>query len=674
MVSRNDTYEFTLVATTAQAGAEDYLGSVIVGLDPAVAADIAGTPGRVDALAVVLTADASSDSFVLAASGVLPAGVEAVASSVVVDEQLSVLNRFLDPFSTVLVGFSFVALFIAAFIVTNTFNISVSQRLRELAMLRAVGAGPTQVALLVSIESLLVGVLSSGVGIMLGLLVARGIVGLLSAAGGFPSVELVTSASTVMFAVVLGVGVTFLASLRPALRASRVAPVAAFSAAAATPRSRRPFLGFAGLLLGAAIFATSILLLPGAAPRLALGAVGAALFYASIPALAAVLIGPISRAVVLLRPSSVVASLAAANASRTPRRTSAAASAMIVGLSLVSAVTVVAASVSSTLTTALADHIAGSHVARSEQQGPGGVPREYVADLQETKAFASVVGVRPATVGIGGTGRGVSSVDPEGFTSVFDLEVVQGTMDVSSPFSVALEQSLAESLSLRSGMSVEVTHLNGQAVMWEVVGVFKDPGLLLADVVVSKETMDVEGVPTQNDRYVVAGGPALDIEARLSEFSLVYPQVTLEDLATFQESRSAQIDRLLGVVNALLGLTVLVAAIGIANTLSLTVLERAREIGLLRAVGASRRQVKRMVRLESLLIGVLGGVLGVTVGVGFGILLTRAFPEALAGSVTVPAGRLLVLFVAGALTALGASWWPARRAAASDVVAAVTTD
>ena len=594
---------------------------------------------------------------------------------------LDSLKSFVNFLKVALLVFGGIAVFVGAFTIYNTLSITVAQRSRELALLRALGATRRQVLRSVVVEALAVGTVASAIGLVAGLGLAK-LLGSLFAAMGIdlPSTSTVFGARTIIVSLAVGIIVTVLAGLGPALRATRVSPVTAMREGAEIPPGRigrrAPlFAAITGVLatgvLGLSLLGSGI----EVEDRLLLLAPGSLLLFIAVALISPKLVP--SLASVLGRPGQRIAGaaggLARRNASRNPGRTAATAAALMIGIALVAFSAVIGAGMRESTKGALADQVRADYVVVGQD---GWSP----IDPDAAKAVAKVPGVQVSTGLVQDDARAfgkkisVDGVDEKQIASVFGFDWDKGSDDAYAELGsggAIVTDRFAEDHHLGVGDHFGVTALRGDKLDLSVAGISKPDRfnpLGTGEVTIARSAYD-RSFTAERERYafVAADGasrPAL--EKALASF----PDVKLQSKSEFQTDQSAWVDQILGIFYALLGLAVIVSLFGIVNTLALSVLERTRELGMLRAVGMSRRQVRRMIRHESVVTALIGAVLGI----GIGLLLSALATAALSGEglrYAVPVGSLvaftIVAGVAGVLAAIG----PARRASRLDVLKAL---
>ena len=638
--------------------------------------------GDFDQVEAMASEGTDEDALAERVRDVLDDDVEVLTSEELAEESAEELAGVLGVFTTALLAFAGVALFVGIFIIVNTFSITVAQRIREFALLRAVGASRRQVLASVLTEAGILGLFGGLVGVVVGVALAVGLQAMLTAFGmDLPAEGVVLLPRTVVVGVLVGFLVTLASAVAPALKATRVAPIEALQSASIPPPARR---GWLRPLLGALVAVTGVALLVAGLfgdVAVALLAPGTVLVFLGIALLSPFLTRPILTVVgaPVSRARGVPGELARENAMRSPRRTATTASALMIGVGLVGFVTVFGASMSASLSSAIDDVYRMDFDVRSTTFGTISPDiGDELAELEEVElALTQRMGQfeHGAATGMG-TGSFLVGVEIERITDLYAIEVTEGSLEAVADGGIALAESLSESAEVGYGEQIELSFpATGDATL-EVVAVFDDasidvPAMISLDThrehFVSDEVFAV-GVVLEDGVSLEEGQTAVD------EVLEAYPGVAAMDRAAVRENLTGQVDQIVGIVYGLLALAVIIAFVGIVNTLALSVFERVREIGLLRAVGMSRRQVRSMVRWESVLISVLGVGLGLVVGVFFGWLLVESLQDEFPLSFVVPVGQLLAAVVVAVLAGVLAGVLPARRAARVDVLRAITTE
>jgi putative ABC transport system permease protein len=575
--------------------------------------------------------------------------------------------------------FAGVALFVGAFIIYNTFSITVAQRTQEFGLLRALGASGGQVMTSVVVEAILVGLIASVIGIGVGLLIAAGLNALLEAFGiDLPSSGLELQARTIVVSLSVGTLVTVASAILPARKAARVSPMEALREAAPQPARFSRLRILAGVLItlaGAAILMVG--LMADVDQPIALVGAGALVVFLGVAFLAPLFAGLLAR--VVGAPAArlgLTGKLAQKNAERNPRRTAATASALMIGLALVGLIGIFSASLKATTNKVVDESLKADFTISptSITQLPMISPEvaEAVAAREEVGVVApfrlgQFRNAKEQTLYIVGT-------DPSAFEQTADIEVSSGDLSSLTEDEVFLYAPTGDDLGLSVGEPLRVRFPATGAQELEVVGLFENKALLNADYIVSMDTFE-ENFPDAVDSSVfVTAAPGVDMATArraLDEVVEDYPSVRVQDQTETKEQAATQVDQLLGLVTALLGLALLIALLGITNTLALSVFERTRELGLLRAVGMMRRQARAMIRWESVIIAIIGALLGIAIGIFFGWALVTSLESEGISELDIPGGQLILYVVIAGLAGVIAAIPPARRAARLNVLEAL---
>lgn len=658
--------------------ANNLLGARLTAWDVDVASQVLGVEGEVDSIDVVANPGVAPDELAVTIERSLPDGVEAVTGTQVEYEAGQSAEGLMDAFQNILLGFAAIALFVSAFFINNTFSIVIGQRTQQLALLRSLGARRAQVITSVLVEALVVGVLASAIGIGFGLVIALALQTMLEAAGfDLPGQGVALAPRTVVAAIVVGLGVTLVASLAPARRASTVAPVEGMRegyAPQVTSRLRRGVVGavlttIGVLLVGGGLFVadetTTVVALLGS------GALVAFLGIAQLsPVLAVPLAGTLGRPVA--RVFHTTGRLAHANAVRNPDRTAKTASALMIGLALVSTVFIVGSSMKRTLAASIEDTVSADYVLSTP--GSTGFSPAVTARVAELDEIEAISGVRFNRFLIEGHERDLVAADAQAAGAVVDIDTQEGDLGDLHDQSIFIHEDPARDLGLTIGDEVTVEFATGGPRPLRVVGIYADAtfaGNYLVDLDLFSRYYPTSDLDVLAFAKLV---PGTDLESARHAIDAVLadqPQVQVDDRAAFQADQQAQIDNMLIAVNGLLGLALFIALLGIGNTLALSVLERTREIGLLRAVGMTRHQTQHMVLVESAMVAIFGAVLGVVVGTAFGVAITTAMPDSVIATIAIPFRTLAIVVAAAAVCGVAAGYFPARRAARLDVLQAV---
>ena len=621
------------------------------------------------------------DSVGVQLSESLPGSVQAQTAAAHDRFSLDSLKTFVNFLKVLLLVFGGIAVFVGAFTIYNTLSITVAQRSRELALLRALGATRRQVLRSVVVEALAIGTVASAIGLVAGIGLAKLLGGVFASFGiDLPSTSTVFGARTIIVSLVVGIVVTVLAGLGPALRATRVSPVTAMREGADIPAGRigrrAPlFAAVAGALalgvLGLGLFGPGI----DAEGRLALLAPGSLLLFIAVALISPRLVPRLASA--LGRPgqwiAGVAGGLARRNAMRNPGRTAATAAALMIGIALVAFSAVLGAGLRESTKGALAEQVRAEYVIVGQD---GWSP----IDPDAAKAVAGVPGVDVSTGLVQDRARAfgdriaVDGVDERQIASVFGFDWKQGSDGAYAALAsggAIVTDRFADDHDLALGDRFEVTAVKGDRLDLSVAGISKPDRfnpLGTGEVTIARSAYD-ESFTAERERYAFVSAKSAS-RPQLEQALASFPDVKLQSKSEFQTDQSAWVDQILGVFYVLLGLAVIVSLFGIVNTLALSVLERTRELGMLRAIGMSRRQVRRMIRHESVVTALIGAVLGIGVGlIMAGLATTALSKEGL--RFAVPVGSLVTFTVVAAVAGVLAAMGPARRASRLDVLRAL---
>lgn len=684
VVGANGVETFTLVGTLGlKSGGDGFFGATLAAFDPVTAQTVLDSEGLYTTIDMAIADGADSNKVKAAIEAVLPAGTEVITGRQVAEETSESISEIVSIFRWVLLGFAMVALFVSAFLINNTFQIIISQRLRELALLRAVGANGGQVRRMVITESMIIAAVATFVGFFGGIVVSKLLTAIFNAGGaGFPDAATVIAPRTMLVALVVGFGVTLLATIVPALRASRIPPVAAMRPElASTERGgvRRRIVGPLMLAAGAAMYVYGILGDPGSTLKIILfAAAGAVLVFLGVTLLASTFAGPVSRLLgaPVEKAFGVPGTLARQNAARSPRRTSSTASALMIGVALVSAVGVIASSLTDSLSEQLGSSIKADFFFTDESFQ--GFSSDFVDELSTLPELSGVSGVRLGSLQVEGSERSLAAIDSDGFANIIDVDVTDGGFDGFADSGLMIHKDPAKDLGLGVGDSIDITWKNGTTQTLRITGIFADASITGANWMVDMGTFEAANPSSKNDLFAGARiADGVEIDAARSAIGAVaerFPQVKVQDQAEFRKSQEDQLNQLLAVIYGLLFFAVIIAVLGIMNTLALAVFERTREFGLVRAIGATQRQLKRAVRWEAVIVSVFGALLGLVVGLPLGVVATKGMKSLGVQSTSLPVGTIILILVAAVVAGILAAIWPARRAAKLDVLEAIATE
>jgi len=669
--NRPQTFTITGIVTF---GADDNLAGVtLAGFDPATAQALFNARGYYDTISVLAAPGADTVKLQRAIEAILPPGVEVVSGQTVASELSTAVNNELSFISTALLIFALISLFVGGFTIFNTFSITVGQRTRELALLRVVGASRRQVFGSVLGEAAVTGLAASLIGLGLGVVAALGLKALLKAFGiVLPSSPLVFEARTPLVAIGVGVGVTMLSAIIPARRAVRIAPVAALvehtEDQTGSVRRRQVIRGAGIGLAGVAALLAGL-----TKPDILLVGAGALAVAISTGMLTPLMARPLSSA--LGRPlASLLGTpgrLGQENSTRNPRRTAQTAAALMIGLSLVSTIAVLGASLSASAKDSVDSAVSADYIV----SGKGGFSKSVVATVSRLPGVATTTAVYQGQFEFRGSLSTLVAASPADLSRTVTLHIIAGSgAPAMAAGELLVDTSTADTDHLRVGSTVPVKFAQTGSTKMRIGGIFRSNPLLGSYVTGDGFFLSHFDNPLPIAVLLSTTPGARGLGGDLNHALQPYANVGFKTRAQFEASEQASVNQLLGLVYVLLALAILIALIGIVNTLMLSVFERTHEIGLLRAVGMKRRQVRAMIRSESVIIALFGGVVGILRGTALGIALAYALRNNGVTTIAVPLSSLIAFLILSALLGLAAATWPARRAANLDILAAIATD
>jgi putative ABC transport system permease protein len=666
---------FTVSGIATFGDADSMGGASAVLFDATAAQALVAEPGQVDAVAVVAGDGVSEQQVTDRIAEVIPSGTEVLSGTQITAETQTDVKNSMSFFNTFLMVFAIIALFVGAFIIFNTFSIIVAQRQKEMALLRALGASNRQVTRSVLLEATVVGLISSMAGVAAGVGVAKLLKAMLDAFGlDIPGGPVVVQTGSVVLCLVLGTIVTVASAMIPARRAGRIPPIAAMRAVAidtaATSRKR--------VVAGSAILAAGVgSLVAGLnGGTIALVGVGAAVMFIAVAVLAPVLARPAARLIgwPMAKFGGVSGALGRENAMRTPKRTASTAAALMIGVALVGFIMTFASSAKASINGSVDRDFHGDYVLDTGTYGIGGVSHTLATDLAARPEFSAVTSTRFVAASIDGDVTELNSFDSATLTSIFDIDPQQGDVANLGPDGIAVEDKTAKEHGWTLGSSVPVTFAEGSTNL-TVEAIYGD-STWTDSAFVDHAVLDSFGFDPLDAKIYVRDADTTDAATArsvLDQAATTYPSVEVMDHAEFKESKASDIDTLLNLIYALLGLAIVIALIGITNTLALSIFERTRELGLLRAIGMTRSQLRATVRWESMIIALFGTALGLSIGLFFGWSMMHALADEGFDEFVVPTSSLIVVGVIAAIAGVVAALLPARRAARLDVLGAIAT-
>jgi putative ABC transport system permease protein len=653
-------------------------GATLVLLDPQTAEKTFAPDGTVQTITLTATPGVSQEQLRTSVAAVLPANAEAITGATLNADSKKQFEEGFGFVTTFLLVFAGVSLFVGGFIIANTFSMLVAQRTRELALLRAIGASRGQVLRVVLGEAAVLGVVGSLLGLGTGILLAAGLKAFFKAIGLDITGGLPVQTRTVVASLLVGILVTLVSAILPAVRASRVAPVAAMRDDIAAPVGGVVRRGLIGTVFVVAGFA---LLIPGVTQddvQWLLVGIGAGLLVIGSLVAAPATTRPVIRVVaapfVLI--AGTVGRLARANSLRNPRRTATTASALMIGLALMAGVSVIASSTKASVADIVESQLTADYVLDGGNAPFPVTVADSVAKLPDVASVATLGGVQ---VVVDKKSLFAMAADPQGIADNVKVDVTSGSLTALTSGQVLISKTLSEDRGWRVGTKIDAGIGTIKKEPLTVGAVFEDNQVLSAQMVVPR-ALYTKAVPPalQGDFLVyVKAKPGVNQASLRTELtSTVKPflVVSVMDGDEFTDSQAAQVNVLLYTIYALLALSVVIAVLGIVNTLALSVFERTREIGLLRAVGMTRRQLRRMITVESISTAVFGAVLGTVLGLVLGITVQYGVRSQGLEVLSIPWGSLVIVLIAAAVAGMVAAVLPAWRAVRLDVLRAITAD
>ncbi|MGP4010314.1 ABC transporter permease [Streptomyces sp. 4N124] len=672
--------EFTLSGVfTTEDGAVNAGGSLVL-FDTAVAQKQYLKAGYFESATVTAAPGATDTKILDAVKTLLPETAEAQTGQALADEQAADIEQGMGSLKQVLLGFAGIALFVGIFLISNTFTMLVAQRTKEIALMRAVGASRKQITRSVLAEAAVVGLVASVIGFVLGVGLA---VGLRSGMAAFdmkmPDGPLVLSVTPVIAAIGVGVLLTMFAAWLPGRRAAKIPPVAAMSSvhAVATTKSLvvRNSIGTAITGLGAAA------IVAGASTGGSDGRmyIGAGAFFALIGVI--ILIPLLSRPVIalvrplLVGPFGVAGKLAGQNAVRNPRRTGATASALAIGLTLVTGLSVLGITVGTAIDKMTTDNIKADYMV--SMANGGDLDQSALTALEKAKGVTAVSPQQDVGLEVGADDFvSASGVTPGAIQRVLNVDVVSGDIDSLAKGQIAVAEKTAKSKGWKTGDSVNVTFTDETKGTLTVGAVYKDSEFLSPVLIDTKVVNPHEVKPYIPQIFVkVDGGQTSANEQVLIDALGDNPAMTVMDKQDIRNEFGGAINTMLNIMYGLLAMALIIAVLGVVNTLAMSVFERQQEIGMLRAIGLDRRRVKRMVRLEAVVISVFGAVVGIGLGSFLGWAIGETIAEEIPGyALVLPWDRIGIFLVLAGLVGVLAALWPARNAARLNMLNAIKTE
>ena len=680
------------IAGIAVFGTSDNLaGASFVLFTTPVAQRLLAEPGKFTLISFVAAPGVSQQQLAANLKRALPPGTEAVTGAKIIQETKNMFQGILKIFSSFLLIFAVIALVVGGFIIMNTFAITVAQRTQENGLLRALGASRRQVLGSVLVEAVAVGAIAAVLGLAVGFAVATGLKALLGVLGfALPGGSLVLTGRTVLVSLLLGLGVIVIGAISPARKAAKVPPVAAMQQATAGSTGygskQRVMVGLAMLAVGLAVLFYGLFGHPASA--FLITGVGILLVFFAVSVLGRTISLPLSRAIgaPLPRVKGVTGTLARETTMRNPKRTAASASALMIGVGLVAFITILASSTIASNNATIDQTFTGDFVITGAGMGGTGVDPALPAKLTTLPQVAAATGENIGDAVIFGQVQGFAAVDPGTAGQIFNVSPVQGSISALGADAIAVSADTAAKHHLTLGDPVPVLFRDTGPQTLRVALIYGDPQAAPGSNSGSKPGYFL-GTPAYNANFApphnyfqvfVKKAPGVPAAAALAAVKQLTargaPGATVQDQAGYKAEQTKQINQLLYFIYALLALAIVIALLGIGNTVALSIFERTRELGVMRAVGMTRRQLRSTIRWESVIVALQGTVLGLAVGVFVGWALVRAQRNQGLTVFSVPYLTLIIVIVLAGLAGVAAAILPSRRAAKLNVLRAIVTE
>lgn len=676
-------HDFTLVGLVGVGDSEGFFGATLAAWDLATAQDVLGTGPVYDTIDIAFEEGADAAAVQAAVEAAIPDGLEVVDRETLIDESNEGVGQFIGPVGTGLLIFAFVTAFVSMFLISNVFAITIGQRLRELALLRAIGGEGRQVRRLIYFEALAMSVVATLVGILGGLGVAKVLIQVFNAAGAaFPAMPLQVRPLSIIMAFIVGVGFTMAVVVLPARRAAKIPPVAAMRPELGFDaiNTRRLVGGVVATILGAALFLIGIFVGPGGTiGTIGFSAIGGILIFVGVASLSSTVARPITRWIgwPVAKLFGTPGSLARENAGRAPRRTAATAAALMIGVALVSAASVFAASLRTTFVDVLERGVLADVLVMPANQGGGGLSTiiaDEIAALPEVEASTPIRGV-PAQ--IDGDSTFLGAADPAALPQLINVDIVEGGFDRLDDDGILVYQGVADDLEVGVGDTIATTFLNGTVKDLRVDGIYADASLA-GDYLISLATAESVSDGPATDFFIpiklAEGADIAQAEESIATALASYPQAKVQSNAEFRAELEGQINQILALISGMLALAIIIAVLGISITMALGVFERTREIGLMRAVGMTKRQTRRTVRWESVIVSTFGAIVGIIVGTLLGVALSLAVPDTVIATLAVSPSTIVIILIGAVVVGLVAALYPSYKASRLNVLDAISTE
>ena len=678
VVAQSGSREFTLVGIASYGDVRSPGGATFALFDVATAAEFLAKPGFIDAILISGDGSVSDAKLSKAIQDALPTTgkTETLTGAEITLETQDQIGSALDFFGILLKTFSFIALGVGCFVIYNVFSISAAQRQRENALLRAIGASRKQITRAMLIEAIVVGLVGSIIGVVAGIGLSVSLTALLRALNiDLPSSGLVVSQNTVTSTIVIGLIVTVLSAILPARRAGKVPPLAAMRATAleiAEPGRKRLYAGLLSIALGLAVI---IAVVAGASNNY----LGIGILFVFI---GTIVLGPIiARPVALFlgRPAArfrgVTGTMARQNSARNPKRTSRTASPVLIGVALVTAVTALAASIKGQIDDVFTAQFKGDYAISTDARGFGGISPSLAVDLNKLPQVEKATGFGFLTVKIDGKGQYITTINPETIEGLWNIGLINAKYADLKTSDMFVSEKVAKKKNIEIGSVLQTTFGDGSTRPLTVAGIYVNNEI--GDYIANSNLVDGSAIIMFDIGVYIQTKDSVGKAEAFAALDTAVKKYGQGELLTKQEyinKQSGQVNQLLGLIYGLLMLSVIISIVGIIITLLLSVFERQRELGLLRAVGMTRSQVRTTVRWESVITSLLGAVLGIILGIGLGWVIVFALKDQGLTSFKLPVVPTVVIMLMSFIIGLFAAIYPAWRATRVNILDALNTN
>ena len=674
--------DFDLVGIASFADLDNLGGATFALFDLETAQQVLGRAGKLTGGSVQVAPGTDVDTVITAIEELVPEGVSVLSGQSAAEAEAGEIQEGLAFFNTFLLVFGFIALFVGTFIIANTFRIIISQRTRELALFRALGATARQVFQMVLLEAIVVGVVASALGIAAGLAIAQALQAALSAFGiDLPTATLSLQPRTIAVGMTVGIVVTLISTALPARRASRISPAAALRDDIGVPQRKaltlRAMVGAAITGVGLAVLFTGLFVdFSSGPPEITYVGIGAAVTFIGVSVVSPLFARPVARVIgwPFARVYKIPGKLAQENAIRTPRRTSATAAALMIGITLVTLAATMAASIRGTIDEILGNSVVADVIVRPTNafNPTAAFTPEIAESIAGVPEVDDVTRLQLGAILLNGGETFISGIEDD-FSEYFPPDSSEGSLAPGAG-EVVLEMSIAVDNGWTIGSTMEVVFEASGTQQFEIVGLAS--GDVWAGVIAISQdewAQNFGGVVADAQLYVrgVEGTTPEALSEAIAPLIEDVPTVQAQTLEELQSEAASQINQLLNLITGLLGLAVVIALIGVTNTMTLSVFERTREIGLLRAIGLNRRQTRRMIRSEASIIAVFGAVLGVIIGVFFGWAILQALADEGFSAFVVPVREIVLWIILTGVLGIIFAILPAWRASKLNVLEAI---